>query len=303
MNPLVSIIIPTFSRPENLCRAIESVLSQTYKNIEVIVVDDNGIGSENQLETEKILEPYINANQITYVKHKFNKNGSAARNTGTKVSHGQIVGYLDDDDVFCPNKIEEQVRRLEEAHISRAVVAGVYCNILMKGYTNGPQKLISKKEGKLSEALLLSEIRFNSSTILIYRWAYDSIGGWDERFKRHQDWEFCIRFFDKFEMVIAKPDECLIEKYCTVNYHTYNPEKSAPNAEFFMNEMRQYISKMTRCDEIYSFKYWGIARDFIAFRMYKSGLKYIKLTYKYRNIRPCDLIDLIKSFIKGFIKK
>ena len=79
-NPLVSVVIPTYKRSETLTRAIDSVLEQTYPSIEIIVVDDNGEGTEMQLETEKALENYIISGEIVYIKHEVNRNGSAARN-------------------------------------------------------------------------------------------------------------------------------------------------------------------------------------------------------------------------------
>ena len=69
-NPLVSIIIPSYARPTNLVRAIESVLAQTYAPIEIIVVDDNGVNTPFQEETEKLLSPYISDRKITYLKHE-----------------------------------------------------------------------------------------------------------------------------------------------------------------------------------------------------------------------------------------
>ena len=91
-HPLVSIVIPTYARPTNLIRAIESVLAQTYAPIEIIVVDDNGVNTPFQKETENLLSSYIFDGKITYLKHEVNRNGSAARNTGTRASHGEIIG-------------------------------------------------------------------------------------------------------------------------------------------------------------------------------------------------------------------
>lgn len=122
---LVTVIIPTYSRPKFLPRAIESVLSQTYPEIEIIVVDDNGEGTENQKYTEELIRNYIDNKQVVYLKHDKNKNGSAARNTGFKYSHGDYIAFLDDDDQFLPTKIEKQVEKLEH---SSANVGACYCN-------------------------------------------------------------------------------------------------------------------------------------------------------------------------------
>lgn len=301
-NLLVSIVIPTYSRPDNLCRAIDSVLAQTYSPIEIVVVDDNGVGTDFQLETEKILTPYLLKGQIVYLKHETNKNGSAARNTGSRASHGEYIGYLDDDDVFFPEKIQMQVERLVESRKSNPKVAGVYCNIEMRGYKKDEFKLISHLEGNLSEALLMSEIRFNSSTILMTRNAYESINGWDERFLRHQDWEFCLRFFRKYEMVLASPETCLVAKYCTPNFNTTNPDKVAHNLEFFIEQMKTDIEQMDRAKDILSYKYFGLSRCFFLNMKYKKGFEYLNLANKYRSRSSSDYISILKSIIKSFVR-
>lgn len=300
MNPLVSIVIPTYSRPENLCRAIDSVLDQTYSPIEIIVVDDNGEDTEFQLETEKILQPYLKDNKITYLKHSANKNGSAARNTGSRASHGEYIGYLDDDDVFLPTKIEKQVSRIQEVYAKNQKVQASYCNIEMEGYTKDGFKLMSSLEGNLAEPLLLSEIRFNSSTILMMRSAYEAINGWDERYARHQDWEFCIRYFCKFEMVNADKDSCLVKKYKTPNFNTANPDKVAKNLEFFLNEMKPYIDSMERKNEIFAAKYSGLMHQYLSKRNFKKGFVYMVLAKQYKHFGFADIQKMLKSIIKSF---
>lgn len=302
-NKLVSIVIPTYARPDNLCRAIDSVLAQTYSTIEILVVDDNGIGTPYQIETEALLASYIEDNKIIYLKHNTNKNGSAARNTGSRSSHGEIIGYLDDDDVFLPNKVEEQVKRLEEAHSQNPKVAGVYCNIRMLGYSSGPQKLMSNKDGNLAEALLLSEIRFNSSTIMLYRYAYDAMNGWDERFLRQQDWEFCVRFFRNYEMVIACPDKCLLEKYNTPNFTSRNPGKDAETLEFFLGVLENDIEQMERGGEIFAFRYLGLSRSFFIIGDFKNGWSYLKKAKSFKRPSFDDKVMILKSIIKGILFK
>ena len=104
--PLVSVVIPTYGRSNLLGRAIDSVLNQTYGNIEIIVVDDNGIGNSHQRQTEELLQKYIERNEIIYIKHQKNSGGSVARNTGIRSSKGEYVALLDDDDEWFPDKLE-----------------------------------------------------------------------------------------------------------------------------------------------------------------------------------------------------
>ena len=94
----VSVIIPTFKRPGELGRAINSVLAQTYSNIEVVVVDDNNDGDEFRKETELFMKRFESNDRVKYIKHTKNQNGSAARNTGIANSDGEFIAFLDDDD-------------------------------------------------------------------------------------------------------------------------------------------------------------------------------------------------------------
>ena len=90
-NPFVSVVIPTYGRSELLSRVIDSVLDQTYDNIKIIVVDDNDRNSDHRVDTEKVLQKYLNNNQIIYLKHEKNSGGSVARNTAIKASRGEYI--------------------------------------------------------------------------------------------------------------------------------------------------------------------------------------------------------------------
>ena len=196
-NPLVSVIIPTYKRSEFLCTTINSVLAQTYKNIEIIVVDDNGIGTTYQQETEKKLQSYIKKNQIIYLCHKENKNGSAARNTGLRLSHGEYINFLDDDDELMPAKIESQVKRLQGKDES---VGATYCNsknIRIKSIIN---KLVVsethyEQEGNILLDFLLNKCCFGTSSLMFRKDVLLKLRGFDESYYRHQDVELMTRFF------------------------------------------------------------------------------------------------------------
>lgn len=200
MNPFVSVIIPTYGGEVSLKRAVDSVLMQDYDNFEVIVVDDNGLGTEKQIITEKLMNEYINNDKVIYIKHEKNKNGSAARNTGLRHSRGEYISFLDDDDIFLQGKISKQVNFLKENPQYDAAYCWRYA---------GGRVITSNLEGDLSEELLeLSFTPFTSSLIL-RREACVKLNGFDENYCRHQDFEFLLRFFRKFKIGVVR--EPLIE--------------------------------------------------------------------------------------------
>ena len=101
--PVVSVVIPTYNRAELVLRAINSVLGQTYQNLEIVVVDDY-----SQDNTEEVVTA-IKDKRINYHRHDSNQGGSAARNTGIEQARGQYIAFLDSDDVWLSQKLELQL--------------------------------------------------------------------------------------------------------------------------------------------------------------------------------------------------
>ncbi len=112
-NPKVSIIIPTYNRPESIVRTIRSILNRTYKNFEIIVIDD----SPND-KTEKVIKSF-NDSRIKYIHNRERTNLPKARNQGVRESSGdsKYIAFLDDDDEFLPRFLEETVKILEETEV------------------------------------------------------------------------------------------------------------------------------------------------------------------------------------------
>lgn len=108
--PLISIIVPTFERSNLLPRALDSIFSQTWPNIEVVVVDDNIPGSDWEKKTLETLKPYRERENFVYVKTSGKTGGGTARNIAIRECHGDYVAFLDDDDRYLPEKLESQVR-------------------------------------------------------------------------------------------------------------------------------------------------------------------------------------------------
>jgi len=111
---MVSVIIPTYKRSDKIIESIVSVTNQDYNNkIEIIVVNDNG-ENEYSKETDKKLKDFISKGIIKYLKHKENLGACKARNSGARIANGDYLFFLDDDDVFLPNKIKTQIQFLEK---------------------------------------------------------------------------------------------------------------------------------------------------------------------------------------------
>lgn len=214
---MISTVITTYGGGSQLQRAVDSVLSQTYRDIEVIVVDDNNPNTDARLHTEKAMQKYELDSRVKYLKHEKNMNGAAARNTGIKASTGEYISFLDDDDYYLPRRFECILHKLES---SRDFV-GVYTGVdLQDG--NGVTVLAIKPKQNLSvKELLLNEMAIGTgSNIFVRTSVVRQIHGFDESFIRRQDIEFMIRVCECGK--IGYIEDCLVIK--SVNGVTNHPK-------------------------------------------------------------------------------
>lgn len=199
MQPLVSVVIPTFKRSDVLSRSIDSVLAQTYSNYEIIVVDDNNPDSDERKNTENVMRVYADQHKIKYIKHSKNRNGSAARNTGIKASSGKYIMFLDDDDEFCPVKIYSQVEKMESLDSSYGACYTKYVDVSNEG------KIVSTCAENREGMLYVEELKRNlfihaGSNIMVRKSVVDELNGFDESFNRNQDVEFMVRLLLKYKL-------------------------------------------------------------------------------------------------------
>lgn len=201
-NDLVSVIITTYKRPDNLKRAIESVLKQTYRNIEIIVVDDNNPDDEFSAETQRIMASYQENPKIKYIRHDKNRNGSAARNTGVLNSRGEFLCMLDDDDEYLPEKIERQVRLIKKLDDTWG---GCYCYYKKIKNNKVYNRATEKKEGYIwFEELCRNIWHGGSSGPMIRRSVFIDVGGFNESFLRNQDIEYMLKISKKYKIAVCK---------------------------------------------------------------------------------------------------
>lgn len=207
--PLVSVVIPTFSRPIFLQRCVNSVLNQSYSNIEIFVVDDNNPDTEARKETEKTMSLFADNPKVFYLQHEKNRNGSAARNTGWNAAKGIYITFLDDDDEIAKNKIEKQVECLEHLDESWGMCYTGYK--LIKEH--GDNQISSEKRcgNCYVDALMRTMFMGSGSNLFLRKSVVDEIGGYDESFIRNQDVEFLARACEKYKL--AYVDDVLLTIY------------------------------------------------------------------------------------------
>ncbi|MGO5013585.1 glycosyltransferase family 2 protein [Niallia sp. Sow4_A1] len=185
--PLISVVIPTYNRASIILRTLDSVFAQTYKNYEVIVVDDASID-----DTENVIKNIKN-NRVKFIKHEYNMNGSKARNTGILKSSGEYIAFLDSDDEWKPTKLEEQISHIMNTYPNREDIVSYTSLIANRGASKivMPKRGIQKDENVL-DYLFLEDGVMQTSTIMIHRSLAKKVL-FNEHLKRHQDWDFCNR--------------------------------------------------------------------------------------------------------------
>lgn len=184
--PLVSIVMAAYNAADFIAEAIESVLNQTYKNIELIVVND---GSKDG--TEQIVENYLASNNVKYFSQE-NAGQTVAKNNGIKNASGTIIGFCDADDYWHTEKLEKQLSIL----FSDEKIGIVYSDIQAINQYGEKIKLdetLNGKQGNLLADLLFDNfIPFGSAIFRIE--CIHEHGGFNESYRMGIDWDLWLRF-------------------------------------------------------------------------------------------------------------
>lgn len=190
--PLVSVIIATRDREKYITRSLESVLDQTYKNIEVILVD----GSPNK-KTEEVIKPYLSDPRIHYIHQKEihthtvkdRGNIAKARDRGIKISNGKYIACLDDDDFWCNSqKLKRQVQFLEEHH-EYVLTGGGIITINEAGQKSG--FYLNPETDEEIRKFILFDCPCVTSSVVFRKDAYKLVGGYDIEIS--EDWDLFLK--------------------------------------------------------------------------------------------------------------
>lgn len=211
----VSVIIPTYGEPKYLGKSIESVLNQTFDDLELIVVDDNNPHTNERKATESILNDFMALDsRVRYIKHERNRNGAAARNTGFAAAVGKYISFLDSDDEYLPERLQCCFDVMERSPL---MVAGVYTGCEFRRRGNVYSTYVDVNPGNyLTETLACRFMFCTGSNIFVRKQVVDELCGFDESFQRHQDYEFLVRLFEKYSLA-AIPEILVIKNNDNVN--------------------------------------------------------------------------------------
>jgi len=212
---LVSIIIPTFNRIHGLENAIKSALSQDYKNIELIIVNDN----KKDILPQKLITQ-LNDPRIVFLYNQRERGANGSRNTGIINSRGKYIAFLDDDDEYLKQKISESFCFIKNNQTFEACVS----NFLYEYRNNWFTSNIEKKNPTV-ENLLTGKLEFGfGSNLFVNRATLFDVGLWNESLYRQQDLELMVRLLKKAKMGIiplplikihghnGMPDPTVVEK-------------------------------------------------------------------------------------------
>jgi len=182
--PLFSVVIPAYNRAKLISRAVDSVLAQTFTDFEIVVVDDGSIDN-----LKKVCDDY-GSSKIRYV-YQDNAGSNPARNNGIKNSHGYYVSFLDSDDAWEKEYLEEVNKKFASDNELGLVYVRNIRKILPEGRLL--QKKSKKLEGFVYREVLKQGFLTNSSCLTAKRELLEKIGGWDNNLRACQDDDICFR--------------------------------------------------------------------------------------------------------------
>lgn len=190
-NPLVSVILPTYNRAATLDRAVQSVLSQSYQNLELLLVDD---GSTD--ETAAYVAT-LQDERLQYLQQEQNQGVAAARNAGIAAAKGQLIAFLDSDDAWMPDKLSRQVAQMQRAPKR---VGLLYTGLVVEHADGKIETWRPQKRGYvLGEMLQRNIVHYGTSSTMIRAEAAEVVGGFDTTWPANEDHDFWVRIARFYE--------------------------------------------------------------------------------------------------------
>jgi glycosyltransferase involved in cell wall biosynthesis len=228
-HPEVSVVIPSYNRGAMLIEAVESVLAQSFTDIEIIVIDD---GSTDP--TEALIQPYLD--RITFRRQQ-NAGVAAARNHGIRLARGAFICFLDSDDQWRPNKLAVQLavaRSRPEYGLIASEIQAFDDRGLVEG--RGKASMYKIRNGRVLDDLLFSNW-IQTSTVMVRRECLEKVGGFDEDVGQFgEDWLLWMRIAAEYPIYFV-PEALVLYRMHEVSLTSHRPELQYQSLMTILNKM------------------------------------------------------------------
>ena len=273
---LVSIVLPTYNRGEMLKKTISSIISQTYTNWELIIVDD--ASNDNTAGIVKGMDD----SRICYVKNEKNCGSNYSRNRGAELANGEFLAFIDSDNEWMPEKLEKQINCFEV----QGELELVFCKVLVN--EGGFEKIVPNEQIEDLKEIMVRKNIVDTSATLMRKAAFEKVGKFDERISRLQDWDLFFRFIVVNECPTLYIDECLDINYIQEDSISKNNWKLFDSMIYFMNKYEKWYSSMSA------------VKKHIVMMLHES-MNEEEYTYAYRKI--LSLISNNDNLLKEYIQQ
>lgn len=245
-SPLISCVIPTHNRAEKVIKAIESVLSQSYRNLELLVVDDQSVDN-----TKEVIE--LLSKKDKRVKYFLNptKGANNARNFGITNAKGEYIAFLDDDDTWVDSKLEKQLNVFNTLGNKYGVV---YCTFVRKSHKGKalkyhPSRFSRIKNGDILNRLLKRNF-ISTCALFVKAEVFQKSGMFDPKYKSFQDWELLTRIACDYHFYYLK--EILVNVYESNDSITLNKKGRVLTK---IMHLKQFMGLYEKRPRLLSFRY------------------------------------------------
>lgn len=304
-SPLISIIIPTYNRAFLLSETLNSVLAQTYKNWECIIIDD---GSNDN--TGDIIKRYLKKDKkfkFWQRSGKYQRGGCGARNEGMEKSTGDFIIFLDSDDLLSEDCLKKRIKYLQETNADDMLIFPT--GLILQNSVNSDRiwnSLAGKGNDHISlvKSFLNQDILWHTNGVLWKKSFIQKLGGWDEDLKVWQDWELHIRAllaFPGLSMYNTEPDNFYRFKVSDSIAAAVNSKKYIQQAAFSISRINTQILQ----------KNYYLKENLFALLIRNIILKPISLSFNYLPYKliwsdyfiPFRRLSLYKIYIKRICMK
>ncbi len=294
----VSVIIPTYKREvEFLARAVMSVLNQSYKDIEVIVVDDSPDSFSRRNDISAYMQKVMNDHEnVIYIQNERNIGGALARNRGIDIARGRYISFLDDDDEYMPEKVEKQVNFMEAYKYDMS-----FSNMIM--YNNEGVVVDKREYGDIKSLDACSLLKYHlmyhltgTPTFMYKTEKLREIGGFDDA-KMGQEFFLMLKSIEK-GLKIGYQNDCDVIVYKHAGEAISQGKNKIVGEKNLYKYKQRYFSSLSRRE-----------RRFIRFRhfavmvvAYKRNAMYIRMLVAGTTAFIVSPIDFVRQVIKFVCK-